>query len=313
MTPAATSRHQTRKTSQLGLPDATNAFATGEPLLSRKIRSFGPAACARLQSSLVSSAPRHPGMPRVPSVKKRERMKHWATIGQDFAGSASAVLVVTTLTSNLQELPDEGMDTAVATLFGLIAITFLIKLGFALFTTDPRQLYKFRRPKDHRVFDSVVAIGAVLAFFKLDAASAKARMEAKIRKWMLRELSTTSSATIFTHDLSWAKPTDEPLVRLSGQGLLRIVSCTDRHSPSQLDDLRAFKTIGAKIDHWKIDAPARFTIFRKDGETKVAVALPDKRHHRIIVADREVDGLLRLALGVEKAIDGAKVKDLSGL
>jgi len=237
-------------------------------------------------------------------------LKKWSTLAQDFGAVASSILVVAALTDNLRDWPSGRLNWSVSSLFTLIAVVYLVKLIAAIFVTEPRKTYSFRRPKEHRILDDVWAVGCLVKALKLDAAAAKRRMDLKIRKWMLRELNNSSTATIFTRDLSWAEPTDEPLVRLARGGSLRIVSCAVSHSPSAQAELSKFELIGATVDHWKIDAPARFSVFEKDGRQKVAVALPDKRRHLIAVSDDKEDGLFRLAMGVVSAIDGPKVRGI---
>lgn len=237
-------------------------------------------------------------------------MGKWGTVGQDFAASASAALVVTALTGNLSRWPSGQLDQVVTILFAVVSVVFLVKLVAAISATEPRKHYKFRRPRDHRPLDDAWVLGWLMRTCKLDASAAKTRMNSRIRKWMLRELDNCSSAVIFTRDLSWADPTDESLSRLARGGDLRIVSCTVSHSPSQRVELAQFRRMGAQVDHWKNEAPARFTIFKKDGKCRVAVALPDKKHHLIVVSEHVDDGLYRLAMGVLTAIDGPKVRGL---
>lgn len=240
-------------------------------------------------------------------------MRKWSAIAQDFAGAASAVLVVTALTSNLNKWPTDKLDRSVVILFAAIAAIFLVKMAVVILATEPRRHYRFRRPKPHRLLDDIWGIGRVVKWVGLDAPSAKARMDENIRKWMLRELGYASSAVIFTRDLSWARVDDEVMVALAKRGDLRIISCAISHGSDQLADLKRFVDLGARVDHWKVEAPARFTLFKREGNCKVAVALPDKKQHLIVVTDDPEDGLFRLAMGVVSAIDGAKVRSINGV
>ncbi|WP_224276384.1 hypothetical protein [Nocardioides lacusdianchii] len=129
-----------------------------------------------------------------------------------------------------------------------------------------------------------------------------AETDEEIRQWMLRQLERSSSATIFTRDLSWAKPEDDVFVSRGSQ--FTIIACIkDELTSSQVDHLAAMASTGCHVVRVRIASKARFTKFESGGNSYYAVALPEGRKHVIRTTDDKKDPVYRLA---KASLDAAK-------
>ena len=131
--------------------------------------------------------------------------------------------------------------------------------------------------------------------------------DSEIRTWMLEHLERSSSATVFTRDLSWAASTDTEFADQSKD--FRIIACIDG-SPSepQLQHLRAIgATPACNVYLYKIGTSARFTWFTIGTNEFVAVALPQGRRHVIRWTDNPKDPAYRLAKAVRDSVESPKM------
>lgn len=188
----------------------------------------------------------------------------------------------------------------------LLTLTFLIFLGLSLASLRKRELgYTERVFKYPR---GIEASGPHDRELNAKLEKKVSDTEGKIRNWMLQQLAASSSATIFTRDLSWAEPSDS-VFDMSDKNF-RIVACiADRPSEVQIEHLRAMgKTKGSAVYLLQVDTKARFTWFTTGTNEYVAVALPQGRRHVIRTTDNPKDPAYRLARAVLDAAQKPKMR-----
>lgn len=188
----------------------------------------------------------------------------------------------------------------------LLSLLMVVFLGLSLASLRKKDLgYKELVFKYPRGVDATGPHSLMLS--KRRATKVKA-IDGEIRTWMLEQLDRSSSATIFTRDLSWARDTDAEFA--DGTKDFRIVACMARPpSKSQLEHLKAIgNTNGCSVYLLKVDTSARFTWFTIGTNESVAVALPHGRRHVIRLTDNPKDPAYRLAKAVLDAASSPKMK-----
>lgn len=188
----------------------------------------------------------------------------------------------------------------------LLSLLLVVFLRFSLASLRKKDVgYKERVFTYPRGFDAAGPDSLTLSKRRAKRVDA---INGEIRTWMLEQLKRASSATIFTHDMSWAFSTDAEFA--DGRKRFRVVACMARQpSEAQLEHLKEMgNTNSCTVYLLKIDTSARFTWFTIGTNEFVAVALPHGRRHVIRTTDNPKDPAYRLAKAVRDAANSPKMK-----